>query len=254
MRRKNIITQKLWALLVLALVPVIGLGATSSNYFTMGVNDTVCLSPTDSIAIVPVIMHTNGRMNNWRIKLTYPEGLQPIGVEAGSGMSVTYRNYYNHDTVYHAILAVNTDFTTISSTIPVIGYHDYNHDGYMDPYGNVKWEAGDYQDMFVFTFRVSSTFLCGKVTLDGYFSSDPDQRQGLISPNPCTSYTKVHFYVPIPGDMNHDGLLNLTDVTLLINALVKGAPASLPPVADVNGDGEMNVTDVTALINLIINA
>ena len=234
--------------------------AQADNYFTMGVNNMVQVNPSEGYAIVPVMMHTNGRMNNWRITVTYPEGLQPMdgdqgrAVEPGADLSVTYRNYYDRDTVYNATLNVSTNFKTISSSIPVIGYFDYNHDGVMDPYGTVKWEAGDYNEMFVFRFEVSDTFKSGKVTLDSYFSSESDQRQGLISPNPCRSYTEIYFYVEYnPGDANGDGVVNITDVTQMVNSLLNGTQHDLIPVCDLNGDGKVNITDVTLLINLIMN-
>ena len=226
----------------------------ADNYVTMGENNMVRVSPSEGYATIPVIMHTNGRMNNWKITVTYPEGLQPVGVIPGSDLSVTYKNYFNHDTVYHATLDVKTDFSIISSNIPAIGYYDYNHDGYMDPYGTVKWEAGDYYDMFAIQFEVSGTFRRGKVILDSYIKSDPDQRQGLISPNPCNSHTEVYFCVDyLQGDANDDGLVNITDVTELVNSLLNGWQYDLFPVCDMNGDGKVNITDVTALINYVLN-
>ncbi len=250
MKRKT----KLSLMMCIAMALSMLMSAQADNYFTMGENNMVRVSPSDGFALVPIIMHTDGRMNNWRIKLTYPEGLEPMDVEPGTDLSVTYRNYYNRDTVYNATLNVSSDFSTISSSIPVIGYEDYNNDGIMDPYGTVKWEAGDYNHMFVFRFNVSSTFRRGKVHLDSYFSSDPDQRQGEISPNPFHSYTEVYFYVDfIPGDSNDDGEVNISDVILLINSLLSGSQCDLAPVCDMNGDGKVNITDAIDIINFLLN-
>ncbi len=51
------------------------------------------------------------------------------------------------------------------------------------------------------------------------------------------------------GDMDHDGALNVADVTYLVAFLFQGAP---PPVcleeADINGDGEVNISDLTCLV------
>ena len=58
-----------------------------------------------------------------------------------------------------------------------------------------------------------------------------------------------------PGVINGDGELNLTDVTLLINALINGElSVEDNPYADLNGDGEVNLTDITMLISNLINA
>lgn len=57
----------------------------------------------------------------------------------------------------------------------------------------------------------------------------------------------------IPGDLNGDGKVNVSDVTLLIQvALSEDASGINPDAADLNGDGTINVSDVTMLIQLAI--
>ena len=65
-----------------------------------------------------------------------------------------------------------------------------------------------------------------------------------------------HFTVNISflrGDVNGDGLVNITDVTLLIN-YVMNEDASLINIdaADCSQDGQINLTDVTVLINYLM--
>ena len=55
------------------------------------------------------------------------------------------------------------------------------------------------------------------------------------------------------GDINGDGIVNVTDVTALINTIL-GTASYDDTLCDLNGDGVVNVTDVTALINLILGA
>lgn len=55
----------------------------------------------------------------------------------------------------------------------------------------------------------------------------------------------------VQGDINEDGVVDVTDVTALINSIL-GTKNVQVSVADINGDGEVNVTDVTSLINLIL--
>ena len=55
----------------------------------------------------------------------------------------------------------------------------------------------------------------------------------------------------IIGDLNGDGQLNVTDVTVLINMILGTEPMSAK--ADINGDGKVDVSDITALINLILH-
>lgn len=53
------------------------------------------------------------------------------------------------------------------------------------------------------------------------------------------------------GDVNHDGVVDLTDVTLLINKVL-GTDATQLYNPDVNADGNVDVADVTTLVSLIL--
>ena len=56
------------------------------------------------------------------------------------------------------------------------------------------------------------------------------------------------------GDVNHDGNINIGDVTLLISyVLSNGTGAGCPICGDMNEDGTVNVGDVTALIAKVLN-
>jgi M6 family metalloprotease-like protein len=56
----------------------------------------------------------------------------------------------------------------------------------------------------------------------------------------------------ICGDANDDGVINLLDITYLINHVYRGGPAPDPVEAgDVNGNGVINLLDITYLINYI---
>ena len=58
----------------------------------------------------------------------------------------------------------------------------------------------------------------------------------------------------LPGDLNNDGVVNVTDVTILVNILANGNPTvDEYPTADVNGSGDISITDVTILINQVLN-
>ena len=57
----------------------------------------------------------------------------------------------------------------------------------------------------------------------------------------------------IPGDVNSDGSVNISDVTSLIDYLLSGELEAFDAVAaDVNGDGSINISDVTSLIDLLL--
>lgn len=53
------------------------------------------------------------------------------------------------------------------------------------------------------------------------------------------------------GDVNRDGLVNVSDVTYLINMILSIVPMD-KEAADINSDNAVNVSDVTALINIIL--
>ena len=53
------------------------------------------------------------------------------------------------------------------------------------------------------------------------------------------------------GDVNHDGILSIADVTALINGLLSNS-IDYQACADVNLDGNLNISDVTELINMLL--
>ena len=59
---------------------------------------------------------------------------------------------------------------------------------------------------------------------------------------------------PLNGDVNGDGMVNIADVTVLIDYLLGNVPEDFDTnAADVNGDSLINIADVTALIDLLLD-
>ena len=58
----------------------------------------------------------------------------------------------------------------------------------------------------------------------------------------------------ILGDVNGDGVVNITDITFMINYLMSENGEINSQAADINEDGGINITDVTMLISLIMSA
>lgn len=54
------------------------------------------------------------------------------------------------------------------------------------------------------------------------------------------------------GDVNHDGAMNIADVTTLIDSLLSGSEVC-SICADLNGDNAINIADVTALIDKLLS-
>jgi len=54
------------------------------------------------------------------------------------------------------------------------------------------------------------------------------------------------------GDIDGNGLMNIQDITYLINFIYRGGPAPVPPATgDVNNSGAANIQDITYLINYL---
>lgn len=54
----------------------------------------------------------------------------------------------------------------------------------------------------------------------------------------------------LPGDANGDGLINILDVTTILNDILGISPA--PGNGDCNQDGQVNILDVTCVLNVIL--
>ena len=57
--------------------------------------------------------------------------------------------------------------------------------------------------------------------------------------------------LPLAGDVNDDGEVNIADVNAVIDVILVGS--GMGSGADVNGDSEVNIADVNALIDIILN-
>ena len=53
----------------------------------------------------------------------------------------------------------------------------------------------------------------------------------------------------IPGDVNGDGEVNISDVSDIVDLMLSG---KFTEAGDVNGDGEINITDINAIIDIIL--
>lgn len=55
------------------------------------------------------------------------------------------------------------------------------------------------------------------------------------------------------GDVNHDGSINISDVTMLIDYMLDNGNEVCPVCADINSDGTINIADLTALIDMMLS-
>ena len=97
----------------------------------------------------------------------------------------------------------------------------------------------------------------GKLMEDGatYFARcrtsylDFDGKTRTTAYGPVIRFVYSSPVLPANGDVNGDGLVNISDINAVINMILKG---SYEAAGDVNGDGSVNIGDVNALIGIII--
>ena len=57
----------------------------------------------------------------------------------------------------------------------------------------------------------------------------------------------------MPGDVNSDGIISITDVTDLIDYLLSQDPTGIDVVAaDADGSGDVGISDLTELVDLVL--
>ena len=247
-------------LLFLAMAAI--LPASADRYLTFGVNDTLRVNPSsdDSTQKVMVRAHFDGRLDSWFMTLQLPQGVKLAGYERKDGMlRIPYYDRLGERSYYSAPLYVNNGGTTVSlnSSINETGYWDPNNDGLFESYGTIKWESGDYEQMFELVFKFEE-IPSGAVSIDitESLSATMDLRGFTV---PQTYITKKIWLIAAyrPGDLTGDGQLNIADVTAIIDLLLSGEPIQSEDVmhaADVDGDGTVNVADLADLIDMILNA
>lgn len=247
----------LFALMAVAAI----LPASADRYLTFGVNDTlrVCPSHEDSTQSVMVRAHFDGRLDNWDLTLQLPQGIRLASYAKRHDMLyIPYVNYQGEDCYCNAPLYMNQSdngaTVTLTSNITERGYWPGIFGDY-DYYGTVKWEPGDYEQMFELVFKFDGTLRDGAaIVINEHLSSSFDMR-GFTIGDTYLDKTIHLLVVYMPGDVDGDGQLNIADVTNLIDMLISGESPQDEKImngADVDGDGELNIADVTALIDHIL--
>ena len=244
---------------VLFIVAMTTLLASADNYFTVSNNNRVRIHPdyvtTNTQFPLDVWAHFDGRLDHWWLEFSYPSSVSPQNVVPFFGMSVPYLQSDGTAAICTPALTVNSVNTIYSSTITTTGYWDPNNDGIYAPYGTVKWGPGDCDVMFTVSLDILSDCTGETISIDGQLTSTPDDRGNIVGGVFFyRSYTLVVGYNP--GDVNGDslGLVNMDDLTALVNYLVydQGLNAWQLVGADVNDDGQVNMDDLTALINRLV--
>lgn len=95
--------------------------------------------------------------------------------------------------------------------------------------------------------------ICGLKPSTKYSYRVSGVQNGTMSAASNEVIVTLHEYQVGRGDVDGDGLVNISDVTALIDLLLSGS-SIINNGADVDADGSVNISDVTALIDLLLHS
>ena len=129
---------------------------------------------------VPVKAHFEGRVSGFQLDMTYPQGITAAGFENGPGMTIPYMNSAGLDKTQEISLYSNEAMTRIVAATMTYGYW-YPADGTIQNYGVIKWEPGDYEEMFYLTLNVAPDFEGGDLIIESTVGAGEDARGGTVT-------------------------------------------------------------------------
>lgn len=145
---------------------------------------------------------------------------------------------------------VNTQATQLLTIRPADGVlHSYMDVNDMDKY--TQWMFSTYGDLYPGYYKVTS-FKGEQQVVRTKTGENPGQMgQPLYDISLSDDGVISLYYMQGPrpvGDVNGDGLVNITDVVMAVNIIAAG---EYNDDADLNGDRSVNITDVVSIINII---
>jgi len=61
----------------------------------------------------------------------------------------------------------------------------------------------------------------------------------------------IEYYIPLTGDINQDGILNVLDLVQVVGCILDGEPENCD-AGDVNEDAVVDVLDIVQIFGLIL--
>ena len=180
-------------------------------------------------------------------EVTFP--WQPVYWEDMTEFTEYYQSYGYPYTFTNAFLNFHSTYAPYNQD-GVVGYYQTDVDWEDTPcqingdLNEITWAATDIMDVYTTTsdeyyhmgVGFTAPWLNNKLTI-GY---------ALTLPEPEETWQI--------GDVNHDGFVNVGDVTALIQFVLGNTPdVFYIEQAQINGDTDFNVADVTALIQIVLN-
>ena len=121
--------------------------------------------------------------------------------------------------------------------------------GYINQFDAPAMEADATEATGTVTFTMKDDFVAGDVLAEGTYKIIMG---GTGVGEAAVAYLVVgeeEVEVTIKGDINGDGIVNIGDVTAVLNHYLGTALLADPSIANVNGDDVVNIGDVTAVLN-----
>ena len=125
------------------------------------------------------------------------------------------------------ILSGGSPYETTATLNPG-NYYIHAYDTFGDGWNNDVWQIVGVDENEIFSYTLQ----------DG---SEGVSRSFTIEQNSCL------------GDVNSDNIINISDVVVIINAIINGTTEDLVNCADLNEDGVVNVSDLVLIIDIILN-
>ena len=153
--------------------------AMADSYLFM---DDIQVDPNQQTVTVPVKAHFNARVSGFQVDVTYPEGVTPVEVENGADLTISYvGSDGNSHSQEVSFFLQNDAYTRFMAAFMTSGYWDSDGDGNYENYGVIKWEAGDYEEMFLLTLSIGEDFQGGEIILETEVGAGEDARHGTVT-------------------------------------------------------------------------
>ena len=204
---------------------------TAADYFfTFPENIQVT---ADENFVVPLNLHNTGGIYSIQIDLMLADGVEFVDATLGERVNAEFFQYgsedkYTEDNIrYRRVIFANLMNTnsTVSGNEGVVVNYTLKMNRHAD---------GTYP------IRVMNIQYFNPPTYELHYIDDAE---GTINVTPFAEAT--------PGDVNHDGLVDINDVTAVI-AKVLGTENCCTICADVDGNQDVDINDVTIIINYVL--
>ena len=175
--------------------------------------------------LVPVAAHFEQYVSAWEVTINMPEGLTAKNFMTGDGATISYKNNLGQNKSLEASITTMDYVKYIAiTTAATMGYWKPEGSTKWEAYGVVKWDPGEYADMFYLMVEVDPTFNGGEIVVHTAPSSGSDTRGEVCPKN--TEFDKVcnvtaEGTTPVP-EVTATPVINWDEETFTVSATGAG--------------------------------